>query len=514
MSFTANHFRREFNHLVYPQDYLKALKKYTDYTGKSPFVAFLHVLEEHVNKKNMKNFALLGADLNQTLYQEKENTLSQNFTKIRKAIKGAMGFEKMAEVPDEVLEILRPKKEQRKARKKTADERRTAKNDNVTNVADADTRRVFDQLAEKHNPSFADNVLMLMLGTGRRLIEVLRVAKISEAKKAGWVHFDGLAKEKEGLEHVDELDAPLIMFENYKQMEDMWKDVRDKIERDGYDFKTDTIDEETDARAKVTKKYRQRVADKMKTQFKGILPKDQITKTHSLRKLYGSIAIQNVKSHNRTAANFLTDILGHQKGKDTHKSYENITVVSEFPSKTQGDVKNSLDLLNRKIDAVDDRLDELDIEPEAFFKYERLFKVSKIIYKSTGSKPTHRRLARDSHRGSTIVSYFLRNMWPHWKDRIDNNQELKVKAPARQESKAEAAAVEEKAAAEKEEKKGMPKGPFKRVTRSAKTNEPTSLVPSVVVSPQKEPKKAEKQPAKAENKAPPRRRSARLVGKR
>lgn len=164
-----------------------------------------------------------------------------------------------------------------------------------------------------------DHALLLILATGRRLIEVLKVTprpKLSE-NKPNYIIIKKQAKN--GAKPRTNFEVPLILIA-FDQMKKSWNIVRTAMKP----YKGKTNEELSDL---VAKSVNRRMPEIMATGT----PR-RFLKSHILRKIYGTYSYKKFGNPRQNLILYLNDVLGHAVGGEaTSLNYNNIDIVGEPP---------------------------------------------------------------------------------------------------------------------------------------------------------------------------------------
>ena len=153
----------------------------------------------------------------------------------------------------------------------------------------------------KDSGDWHDKVLLIMLATGRRLIEVLKVAN-NPIK-----HKDGLAWLNLAKGRREPVYAPLL-FINFEELIKAWKLVRNNVNSSGEN-------------KEITNRYNAALNNRVKELLPGLRG------THGLRALYGKAATETKKPRNMDSVLYLNRILGHNENQlETALYYKKINL--------------------------------------------------------------------------------------------------------------------------------------------------------------------------------------------
>jgi len=168
----------------------------------------------------------------------------------------------------------------------------------------------------KASNDFKDRVLLLILATGRRLIDVLRITSLPTKQGriygSASIYIDRVSKSTR-----DGFTVPL-MFISYDEMKERWEAVREALKGDS-----------ALSNVKLSDKYIQpinrRVRDMNFEQFGG---KDERIGSHMLRKVWVASAMKKYKPPSIDSTVFIGRLLGHSsKTLDTSLNYKNVTIT-------------------------------------------------------------------------------------------------------------------------------------------------------------------------------------------
>lgn len=279
-------------------------------------VNYILTLKDESKKKDSEKIddaIIMAVDINENLYNN-NNSKAQNYTRIRNA------FRKIGVEDKERLDLLQLAK---KEKQKRVDKNRGALMNNMENMIIIKRKDINKIVEELDTNVQNDKIILLTLATGRRFIEVMRVSDITKSEKKGHIKITGLAKQRLDRDKnpINEIDVPL-KFIDYKTMKKYLAEVRENIPEE-YDNE------------KLTNMYVKPVNKRIKQLFPEI--DDKYANTRLLRKIYGSIAVEEDKPQTLHSSIYLNYVLGHTKNSNSYKNYVNIDII---PNHKNMDHKN------------------------------------------------------------------------------------------------------------------------------------------------------------------------------
>jgi integrase len=199
-----------------------------------------------------------------------------------------------------------------RAKMRKESEKKVEKNNNdVQSFSVQQIEHVVKDLTKSNDQT--DKILLLMLQSGMRLIEVLRVARVRPSQQANYAVFTHLAKQKKNSKST-RVDKPLL-FTDYKTFERDLASVRNYVRRDTAGKEPSMTNKE------LTNHFNHSVNMRVRKHLGGNYT------SHIARKIYGSLSYKKHGDPQTTSLNaWLERVLGH-KSITTSLSYSNVQVV-------------------------------------------------------------------------------------------------------------------------------------------------------------------------------------------
>lgn len=295
------------NYNIEPQQFLREMEQKFEVKAKTPYTALKEVLKRFGgdrSKMRLKRNLEFSARL---LRKDSTNvgTLQNRFTELKRLfleiyegaqeqmINGILSLDQ-----GEVKEKITKQKE--------------ALRENLANKVDFSKDQILAAVKTlRDSGDWHDKALLIMLATGRRLIEVLKVANNPIKHKDGlaWLN---LAKGG----RPSPVYAPLL-FIDFEELSKAWKLVRDNVNSSG-------------TNKEITNRYNAALSNRVKELLPGLRG------THGLRAVYGKAATETRKPRNMDSVLYLNKILGHQSDNlETALYYKKINLEEKTPERKE-----------------------------------------------------------------------------------------------------------------------------------------------------------------------------------
>ena len=291
------------------KDFIDSANQLLGGSTKSPYVA----LKRLILKKERKSTARANLPIVVALVRKltgKVQTLDKRFTEMRKAY-----YKHLPK--DYVNSQLSLSKDERQSKIDSQAIARTKMLNDMFQITNNQIKSIPQKFIDSED--WRDHALLLILATGRRLIEVLKVTpkpKLSENETNRII----IKKQaKNGAKPRTNFEVPLILI-SFDQMKKSWNIVRTAMKQ----HKKKTNEELSDI---LSKSVNQRMGD--------IMPAGtprRFLKSHILRKIYGTYSFKTFGKPRQNLILYLNDVLGHAVGGEaTSLNYNNIEIVEEPP---------------------------------------------------------------------------------------------------------------------------------------------------------------------------------------
>ena len=194
-----------------------------------------------------------------------------------------------------------------------------------------------------------DAIILCMLATGRRMIDVLKVTgEPPEGKKKDHIIIDRVSKDKK--EYIINIEVPLIGI-NYGELVKAWRMVRDYLEKEGDNKKTNR---------EITNKYNARVNRRIVKLF----PTIKAPRSHTMRKIYGAMAYR-LYGGKQTRERYVGRVLGHVPDSQATQNYTVVKIRNPAIS-TNTEIKKTVDKINSDVKQLEEKVDKItpsDLRP-------------------------------------------------------------------------------------------------------------------------------------------------------
>lgn len=285
---------------VFPHD-----KDIRSYATKC-MMLFKHFLPS-VKCANLQSFMRYFHERIRANYTEL-NTLSNIFTDMRK-----LAEQKRPECSQMCRAVLAVSQPERERMRRKSSKRIEHNNTHVINFTEQQIREVIDKLRKSDDD--VDTILMLMLQSGLRIIEVLQLAQVTPAKSNSDKHyalFTNLAKTKNKQQASKTVEKPLLFTESDEFIENLRR-VRAYVKKSlGAQHKSMT-------NKQITNKFNHSVNVRVQKHLGGSYT------SHIARKIYGSLSYKLFGSKDLSLNAWLEKVLGHTTITSS-LSYSNVNV--------------------------------------------------------------------------------------------------------------------------------------------------------------------------------------------
>jgi hypothetical protein len=176
----------------------------------------------------------------------------------------------------------------------------------LTDVQVTDEKKVMDAVeAWKNSDRINDQLLLICLCAGTRLIEAMRVTPIpTKAKTKGWIVIENVAKLNNAKKSIKLPFIRPLMFISHKELVDVWSKVREF-----FDSKKDKTNEQ------LANSYNKRINERCRKFFPDL-------SAHGLRSLYADAAHAKYGTPKVDRGVFINRILGHVEDSASGNNYK------------------------------------------------------------------------------------------------------------------------------------------------------------------------------------------------
>lgn len=283
---------------VFPKD-----KRTRSYATKC-LKLFQHLLPR-VSCDKMPTFLLYFHDRIRAKYNTL-TTVANIFSQVRQLVK-----QKRPECAKDTASVVRLTEQERTSLKKQSAGRIQASNSNVKRFQKRDIKHTIAAWQASTDP--LDKIPLLMLQSGMRLIEVLRLARVSPGKDSGWIRTTHLAKNRTPQSQAMTVEKPLL-YTTYAQFDRQLSDTRAFVKR------SLGRHSHTMSNKEVTNHFDHAVNTRVRSALGGQLG------SHIARKIYGALSYKKFGERSGLSLNaWLEKVLGH-KSLTTSLSYSNVKV--------------------------------------------------------------------------------------------------------------------------------------------------------------------------------------------
>lgn len=375
-----------------------SLKKLGTYTGRSPYVAIKNYLNNgyETDQKHfvddLKWLSKVLRDISTNI-----NTRDQRFTEVRKILMKLYP----GEDNNEKMRIhFKFSKTERQTKVAAQTKARTKQ---LKEVMSFNVDRVFEVVSElKLSSDPLNKILLLIMATGRRKIDVLKVTDLPTQVKSKYngkgIFIDQVSKgSKDESKKRKDFVVPLL-FISYTDMVDAWELVRQLIKDRG---------EEKLTNSRLGSRYGEKLNKRIRELFPDLKKRfsQQKVGTHILRKIYGAEAVRTFKPNTTNPTVFLNEVLGHVEGSEgVALNYSNIE-TNKPEIRTEPQLRQALD--NTKQEVVELKQEVKKITSKVINPtLKRMIEVVKTM-KAAGKKVTVRSVKAEGKFGSTSVERYL-----------------------------------------------------------------------------------------------------------
>ena len=216
------------------------------------------------------------------------------------------------------------------------------------------TDKEVQEILHKHSASddVFDQVIAVMLATGSRIIEALRLSKFKRSDRGeDWIHITELAKKKEPVG----INRPLIGLDADEFLE-LVKEMRKNLKKRYPDYDQLSNDD-------LTKKVDARVNSRIKK-----MGLDGVDGSHTLRKFWAQFTYKMLPAEERKKLDphqYIQNFLVHNS-IDTSASYANVKISKGgVKIKGQQDIEKKFDVVDKKDAKQDQDIDALEQKVDA-----------------------------------------------------------------------------------------------------------------------------------------------------
>jgi hypothetical protein len=293
------------NYEIDPQKFLQQMKEKFEVKSKTPYTALKEVLRRFGGDRSIRrlerNLKFSAAFLRKD--STNVGTLQNRFTELKRLYLDI--YEGAQEDMITSILSLSPAEVNEKISKQKAALRSNLQN--KIDIGKDEIKNAIDTL--RKSKDWHDKVLLIMLATGRRLIEVLKLSHDPLKNKSGDLVWFNLAKGRK-----DPVYAPLL-FIDYDELLKAWILVRKNVKSTG-------------TNKEITNRYNAALNNRVKE----LLP--ALKGTHGLRAVYGKTATETKKPREMDSVLYLNKILGHHEDTlETALYYKKINLEEKTPER-------------------------------------------------------------------------------------------------------------------------------------------------------------------------------------
>lgn len=267
---------------------------------------------------------------------------------------------------------------------------------------DDEIYRVIDDMAA--SPNSLNNVIAVLLATGSRFIEVLKVSQYSETDKANYIKIKGIAKDRNDAGYENKIVIRPLNRLNSKQVIELVQKIRAELNLEGEN-------------RNISDRYNTQANRIVKNLFEGrpiTLHKLRYISSNLAYLTYGKGAVENT---------YIQQYLGHTSG-DTTRTYQSINVKLRNAPKTniEAEAKISELIDDQKRNQAEhkelreqinnfnrDRIYTEYINPKHRLSEEQKLEKLRALWdraRRDNVNLTYAMLKRDYHYGTRIISVF------------------------------------------------------------------------------------------------------------
>jgi hypothetical protein len=269
------------------------------------------------------------------------NQKSKRFSQLRQVLKARFGEDSKVFKKHQRLGMTY---EQHTTKQKVSKSNRKERLEDRIQITDTQVREILHQHSASND--VFDQIIAVMLATGSRLIEALRLTTYKRSDRGDdWIHVSTLAKKKEPIG----LNRPLLGLDVDEVLE-LVKETRKELKKRYPDYATLLNDD-------LTKKLDGRVNSRIKK-----LGLEGVESSHTLRKLYANLTYKLLSKDERAKIDlhqYIQNTLGHES-IDTASNYANVKIGRSGVSlKNQEDIETKLNAIDEKDQKQDVHIDDL-----------------------------------------------------------------------------------------------------------------------------------------------------------
>lgn len=277
------------------------------------------------------------------------NSLTKYFNRVRDAMLTRYADPAQRKLISDILHptqeeyVIRQRHSENKLRNQLMNIKDYGTNDIINIIEELRAEPLHKSKKEKHKDRFlTGKILLIMLITGRRAIDVLSVSNIFPVPgKPDHVMFDQVSKDKRG--YVKNLVVPIHRL-SFEELNKIWTWVRANIEQPPLILPPWTGGSKN---VYLTSKYNAKLNQRIKRMSDGSLT------AHKLRALSASLALKEKSSGKILPELFTQMYLGHVNGSSSTKNYLKTRVVDIAPDIID-DGPSCISEWRPELDALDD----------------------------------------------------------------------------------------------------------------------------------------------------------------
>lgn len=239
-----------------------------------------------------------------------DNTTQNVYVHIRKCVKARCGEE--SDMTKKAYTVMQFDREKWRSARAAYQEKVVQRNNNKKQFDEDTVYSVMDRIKSMTAPDHIDLAIGLQLASGGRISEILSYADFEPVEQP-YIKQTGILKSKER----ETITKPIVHY-SVDDFMNMFKSLRQKLVADLRAIRQGKI-----THYELSQKYNSKINRRISKYF------GESMASHSLRKIYGSLAYRDYADRDKTSESaYLSDILGHAKDSlDVSKSYSTVSVV-------------------------------------------------------------------------------------------------------------------------------------------------------------------------------------------
>ena len=238
-------------------------------------------------------------------------TTQNVYVQLRKCVKSHWG--ENSDVSRKAYTVMQYDRAKWRAARDVYNAKVTERNNHKKQFDEDKVYSVMDRIANMTSPDHIDLAIALQLASGGRISEILSYAEFKPAKRPNHITQTGILKSKERktiTKPIIHFTVPVFMEMTGRLRQKLVADIR-KIKQGKMTHYELSQDNNSKINRRISKYFGEHIA------------------SHTLRKIYASLAYRNYADKNKTSESaYLSDVLGHAEGSlDVSKSYSTVAVV-------------------------------------------------------------------------------------------------------------------------------------------------------------------------------------------